>query len=65
MRTVTQLNKQDHLIIHVTCWAYTRLKFECALKMRLEAAQQGSHVIAKLYGVEKHIKELQLNADAP
>jgi hypothetical protein len=30
-----------------------------------EAAQQGLNFIAKLHGVEKHIKEHQLNADAP
>jgi hypothetical protein len=41
------------------------LNFESALKMGPEAAQQGLNFIAKLHGVEKHIKEHQFNADAP
>jgi len=62
-RTVTQLNEQDQQVIHATCWAHTRRKFEQALKMEPEAAQRGLDFIAKLYVFEKHIKEHQLKAD--
>jgi len=42
---------------HGNCWAHARRKFIEAMKYEPEACREALELIAKLYGVEKYIKE--------
>ncbi|WP_220783646.1 IS66 family transposase, partial [Shewanella sairae] len=55
---ISALNKDDKAnIIHATCWAHTRRYFDKALLMEPELSKQALTQIAKLYEIEKHIRE--------
>lgn len=59
-RTVEHLNQTGQTIVHATCWAHTRRKFEQALTYETEA-QRALDFIAALYRHERHIKEQNLD----
>ena len=55
---ISALNKDEEAnIIHATCWAHTRRYFDKALLMEPELAKQALTQIAKLYEIEKHIRD--------
>tara|TARA_R110000744_G_scaffold314864_1_gene421880 strand:- start:97 stop:1659 length:1563 start_codon:yes stop_codon:yes gene_type:complete len=61
VKAVAQLNKHEHTVTHATCWAHGRRTFEKALQMEPGAAQHAITSIAKLYEIEKHIRDHKLD----
>ncbi|MCB1615860.1 MAG: IS66 family transposase, partial [Pseudomonadales bacterium] len=62
-RAVQKLNAEELLIEHANCWAHCRRAFEKALQYEPDGAQQALDQIAKLYGIEKHLREKELDSD--
>lgn len=55
-QTVKQLNQQENTIVHATCWVHARRYFDKALLIEPEMAGCAIDQIAKLYKIEKHIR---------
>ena len=56
-KTVAKLNEKEKNITHAACWVHARRYFDRALLIEPIAAQNAIDQIARLYKVEKHIKE--------
>lgn len=51
-------------LTHAQCWAHTRRKFFDAQAAEPQRANEALEMIGALYGVEKHIRDEQLDGDA-
>ena len=56
-KTVAKLNEKEKTVTHATCWVHARRYFDRALLIEPIAAQTAIEKIARLYKIEKHIKD--------